>query len=239
MNFGFWRICCVLNGCLASVLGLMYGGFMKLKRIRKFRIRAAAAVAGILISAGALAGPVFNGSNQLTGFTGLTVLGSLYNVAFVEGTFSAIFPGGAIFDETTASAAATALYSSFAPQAPGGVSIAPYNILGCGDAQVPTGVVACELMTPDTFPSGAGQIDVISMRHGDQAIGGVVQDGNSAFGFSTSADTTGFIALASAYTWAVWTPARIESVPEPSALLLTLLALGALVAGNRQRRRPR
>ena len=191
---------------------------------------------GVLLSVAAHGAAVYNGGGELVGFTGLSVAGGTYNVQFVDGTFNSVFPGGALFDEPTAAAAATALYSSFTPQNPAGVTIAPYYIFGCGDASVRTGVQACELMTPDTAAVGAGLVDVVSMRHGDQAIGGVVQDGNSGFTFSRTTNTTGFIALASAYTWALWTPAG-GSVPEPATMGLVAMAVGLMLATARPRLR--
>lgn len=206
------------------------------RKVKAMSKGAAAFTTGVLLSVSAHAAPVYNGAAELVGFTGLSVAGGTYNVQFVDGTFNSVFPGGALFDEPTAAAAATALYSSFTPQNAAGVAIAPYNIFGCGDAPIRTGVQACELMTPDTMAVGAGFVDVVSMRHGDQAIGGVLQDGNSAFTFSTTTNTTGFIALASAYTWALWTPAG-GSVPEPATMGLVAMAVGLMLATARPRLR--
>ena len=45
---------------------------------------------------------------------------------------------------------------------------------------------------------------------------------------------TGFIAVASAYTWARWTPAG-GSVPEPATMGLVAMAVGLMLATTRPR----
>lgn len=188
---------------------------------------------GALLGAamGAHAAPVLivNGSGILEGAKNVSVLGTLYDVTFADGTCAAIFSGcdqnsDFLFQNVTvAAAAAVALRDTvFLDSAAGLFDSVPALIAGCVGT-----LEACFTYTP-------------YMMSGSNAIVSFV-----ANWIPTTADTAGpggartpldDSSLHSNTNYAIWSLSPVQPIPEPGSWVLISLGLASLAVVRRRRR---
>ncbi|HEX5048386.1 MAG TPA: hypothetical protein VFX89_14815, partial [Gammaproteobacteria bacterium] len=154
-----------------------------------------------------------NGSGQLTGARNLDVLGTVYDVAFVDGTCAAAFAGcGSVFNFAFpsnvpgATAAGQALLDTvFLDTASGMFDSAPNLIAGCTDT------FECHALIPTNIAFDAVfGYDAVNFRQG---IGYLVSTFNPVA-------IAGDLSTVARQVWAVFTPAAPVPVPEPTTVAL-------------------
>jgi hypothetical protein len=164
-----------------------------------------------------------NGSNQLTGITGLTVGSSTYNVEFVDGTCAAVFGGCDSLSDFTfqnqpdAHTAGDALLAAIVGSS---FDTAPGTTFGC------IGGASCFMLIPYGFDGlQVGSADAQGV------FNGAASNSNAThFGVPPSTD----LGTNNTLVWARFTAAA-GAVPEPSSWAMMLL--GFLGIGLAVRRR--
>lgn len=189
------------------------------------RIWAALAGTAALIAAPAGAATLTtNGSNQLTGVTGLTVGSSTFDVTFTEGTCAGVFSGcDSLSDftfqnQTDARTAGTALLAAIA-----GTSFdsAPGTTFGC------IGADTCFMFIP--YALGGSSFTASGPFNGPVSNSNSTDVTNSA----TTFDTTGV----ANQVWAVFSLST--AVPEPSTWAMMLLGFAGIgLAVRRKNKAP-
>ncbi len=208
-----------------------------------------AAAAMVLGAQDAGAALVFNtdGNGVLTGVTGLSVDGAVYDVQFQTGACATVFPdgcavnGSAVFtvSAVTENTFSTALFGlgldSYVQQG-GNSSPSLTMIQGC---DVPTtGAIACSIFVPfQISPGGGPLVQAIEL---DLTVSPSSGGTNSASIIDISYDSAGITslspdtALSPNQTWAVFTAET--AAPEPGTAAL-LLAGAAGLAGARGKKK--
>lgn len=170
-----------------------------------------------------------NGSGILTGATDVNVGGNLYNVQFLDGTCAALFNGCDQVTDFTFQSQAAAIQAGQALVGqvyPGAFDDSPELIQGCSST------FFCSAVTPYAlFPGSPGAFAVFAVNY-DPTFNGT---GENGLAVSSLNDSTGNISS----TWARWTPAAANPVPEPATITLFGLGLGALVLWDYRRRQER
>lgn len=170
-----------------------------------------------------------DGSGKLTGARNVDVLGTLYDVAFVDGTCGVAFAGcDSVFDFAFpsnvpgATAAGQALLDTvFIDSAAGMFDSAPNLVAGCGDsfvcmALIPTNIAFDVVFGYDAVNFGQGIGDLVST-------------------FNPVA-IAGDLSTVARQVWAVFTPAAPAPVPEPTTVALFAAGLAGFWLGGRRRR---
>ena len=188
-----------------------------------------ASVIGFTIasSAAAAATQVINGSNQLTGATGVNINGSIYTVEFVDGTCATYFGGcdaTSDFTFTTfgaAQMAAQALLDQVLLDTAGGQFDSNYTLtFGCAT----NGNQLCNIAIPYSVPSiGLGNtVNAANTNTTDS-----VNPANGSPNLNTAQDDSLVLAR---FT-------LTGSVPEPSSWAMMLLGFSAIGAALRMPRK--
>jgi len=188
---------------------------------RAFRLGLPTMVALMLLAPAASAVTLNVVGGQLLGASGVDVGGTLYDVAFLDGSCVSLFDGcdaPADFTFTTIAAAAAAsnalLTQVFLDGGLGAFDTQPELTNGC------TSLASCTAVTP--YDSASGTVTLASGRNN----AGATNDTVGGIGQASIADTTGSIAA----VFAIWTPVPI---PEPSTALLLTIGLVGLAAKRR------
>ena len=176
-----------------------------------------AALAAVLSCAAfARADPVLlvNGSGILTGAQGVNVGGTLYDVAFVEGTCADVFNGcdtASNFSFATFEDAAVAANALIGQVFVGNFDRHPELTLGCIDPSQCFAAIPAEITPPGVVVSGAVAYN--------SPAGKLLTNFNFLTGYDTRTDAQA--------VWADFTPA--QPVPEPASLVLVGSGLLALL----------
>jgi len=196
--------------------------------IRRTFAAAFVALATMLAMAGqapANAAPVLQvqGTNPpiLTGIDGIDVNGSLYNVAFEDGTCAGVFGAcdAAHFTFTTQSDSVAAAHALLDAITGTYFDFLPPDIGGCSDA-------GCEILTPFGTSHVSPVVVLVEFAFID---GGPPSDFINSAAFSSTLDMTDN----GSATYAVWsTP---SDVPEPCSWTLLLAGLGLMSLSSRRR----
>lgn len=193
--------------------------------MRKLLIAAAFAVASLFTSPALATAPtlVTNSGGQLTGIDNLLVSGTQYNVAFQQGTCTALFGGCdansdfTFTTQTNASAATDAILAAIA-----GTAFDTNNslIAGCGD------VAQCAIFVPYSVSAGG----LVSLE-------GAYNNNTSADGSLAGALYANAEAGNGAHLYALFSTTRLTAaVPEPATWAMMLIGFcGIGVASRRQR----
>ena len=196
-------------------------------RFRTLKRAAAVLLAIQFASAAPAAELIVDGSGELTGATGVDVGGTLYDVAFVDGTCASLFSGcDELADftfQTDAAAAAAAqalLDQVFLDGGLGAFDTAPELTSGCS-----VGSGACSVITPYlvNLPNNLLAREAFNHNGSSDFVGSVDVD-------PLTFDTSPF----SAFVWARFTPTA-AAVPEPGTWAMMLIGFAAV--GFRMRRR--
>lgn len=170
-----------------------------------------------------------DGTGQLTGASGVSVGGSLYDVAFVDGTCSGLFDG---CDETSdffftnrgdADAASQALLDQVFVDGPTGqFDSLPYLTNG-----IETTLYSGYVYTPYGFLQGPAFYSSVAGNSASESGDGVFATLTSGQGYTR--DTS----LTDSAVFAVW---RVSAVPLPASLPLLIAGLGGLAFMRRRRK---
>lgn len=196
--------------------------------MKKYLLALVFSIAGLLSNA-ALAALTFQTDldGKLTGASGIMIEGATYTVQFKDGTCSQLFSGcndasDFIFSSGPRAAAASQalLDSVFINTVMGEFDGNPGLTSGCG-----FGVLLCGAMTPHglaavTYPGIYIWVSIANnlvVDAEDYVQYNLIRD-NGPTAPNSFADET--------FTWAVWS---VQTVPEPSTLLLTVAALVSML----------
>lgn len=191
---------------------------MEIRKMGGRMLMAFAVATSLAVAPPSVAGLIVE-SGILKGATGVDVGGTLYDVAFVDGTCTALFGGCDevsdfdFSDEAGAIAASTALLEQvFIDSLAGPFDSQPELTQGCSDDAV------CGAMIP--FALG----DFTAIFRGAANWSGGSTDAIADSSVFRGVDTSEFAHLA----YALFTPSAVGAVPEPSTLATMLLGLGLL-----------
>lgn len=167
-----------------------------------------------------------SGTGILLGAQDVSVNGTLYDVAFLDGTCVQLFSGcDSISDFTFTTAASTnaaaqALLDQVLTDGPlGNFDSLPSRINGCADN---TGQGFCAILTPADF-----LVNNIVAQNGIQESSDLVRPA-----FTLSGEN---LLVFDTVVYAVWTPQQVSAIPEPSTAALLLAGVAALGMARRRR----